>query len=158
MRSGRCDGNGKGNHLGDGTAELRGAGPVAAEVVRDLLADPEVEVTLRRLITDPTTGHLLDYGRATYRIPQALRDFVIARDRTCRFPGCPRRADLCQVDHALAWDDGGTTSPQNLGALCVRHHQLKTLAGWTITDSRPHGSCTWISPDGRRYDHHPPPY
>jgi hypothetical protein len=125
--------------------------------VRELLADPDVAVTIRRLVTDPLTGHLLDYGRKTYEIPQRLREFIIARDRTCRFPGCGRRADLSQIDHALPWDDGGQTSPANLGALCLRHHQLKTFAGWQITDSKPDGSCVWISPQGRRYDHDPPP-
>jgi hypothetical protein len=59
--------------------------------VRDLLADPDVAVTIRRLVTDPLTGHLLDYGRRTYEVPQRLREFIIARDRTCRFPGCQRR-------------------------------------------------------------------
>ena len=140
-----------------GQADLAGHGPVCATVVRDLLADPDSAVTIRRLVTDPVTGHMLDYGRRTYAIPRALRDHVTARDKACRFPGCNRRADLCQVDHAQAWDDGGHTSPANLGALCTRHHQLKTHAGWDITDSRPDGSCTWTSPQGRQYDHHPPP-
>jgi hypothetical protein len=131
---------------------------VSPDVLRDLLADPAVAVTIRRLVTDPLTGHLLDYGRKTYEIPERLREFIIARDRTCRFPGCGRRADLAQIDHAIPWDDGGTTSPANLGALCVRHHQLKTFAGWQITESKANGSCVWISPQGRRYDHDPPPY
>ena len=54
--------------------------------------------------------------------------------------------------------DGGSTSPDNLGALCVRHHQLKTHAGWQITHSRPDGSCEWTSPHGRVYEHAPPAY
>ena len=140
------------------TAEIRGAGAVSADVVRDLLADPAIAVTVRRLVTDPVTGHLLDYGRTTYEIPDRLRRYLVARDRTCRFPGCTRRAEKCQLDHATAWDDGGDTNPTNLGALCTRHHQLKTHAGWDITDSRADGSCTWHSPEGRRYDHHPPPH
>jgi len=139
------------------TAEICGAGAVSADVVRDLLADPHVAVTMRRLVTDAVTGHLLDYGRTTYEIPDPLRRYLVARDRTCRFPGCNRRAEKCQLDHAIAWDDGGDTSPANLGALCTRHHQLKTHGGWQISDSRQDGSCTWHSPQGRRYDHHPPP-
>jgi hypothetical protein len=140
-----------------GQVDLAGNGPACATLVRDLLANPDCAVTLRRLVTDPITGHLLDYGRRTYAIPRALRDYITARDKACRFPGCNRRADHCQIDHAKAWNDGGHTSPANLGALCTRHHQLKTHAGWDITDSRPDGSCTWTSPQGRRYDHHPPP-
>ncbi len=112
--------------LADNAVELRGADPMGADVFRDLLADPRVGATLRRLVADPITGHLLDRGRRTYDIPVALRELVVARDTTCRFPGCNRRADRCQIDHARAWNDGGSTNSANLGALCVRHHQLKT--------------------------------
>ena len=142
---------------GAGAAEIRAAGSVSSDVVRHPLADPQVAITMRRLVTDPVTGHLLDYGRTTYEVPAPLRRYLVARDRTCRFPGCTCGAEKCQLDHAEAWDDGGNTSPANLGALCARHHQLKTHAGWQITESKPDGSCTWHSPQGRRYDHHPPP-
>jgi hypothetical protein len=91
-------------------------------------------------------------------VPQRLREFITARDQCCRFPGCNRRADRTQIDHAEPWDDGGQTSPANLGALCVRHHQLKTHAGWDITTSNVDGSCIWTSPHGRRYQHPPPTY
>ena len=141
-----------------GTAEVKGAGAVSADVVRDLLADPQAAITMRRLVKEPVTSHLLDYGRSTYEVPDRLRDYLVARDRTCRFPGCNRRAENCQIDHAEAWDDGGETNPANLGALCTRHHQLKTHGGWHITESNADGPCRWHSPQGRRYDHHPPPY
>jgi hypothetical protein len=143
---------------GGDVANLQGSGPISSEVVRDLLADPDVSLTMRRMVVDPLTGDLLDYGRRTYDVPQQLRDFIVARDKVCRFPGCRRRADRCQIDHATSWDDGGSTSPANLGALCIRHHQLKTHAGWEIEVSRANGSCTWESPQGRRYDHDPPPF
>ena len=139
--------------LRDGTAELTGAGAIPAEVVRDLLDD----AVMRRMITDPTTGELLDYGRRTYAVPQRLREFIAARDRMCRFPGCGTVATRCQIDHAIPWSRGGETNRDNLGALCVRHHQLKTHGGWTITESDSHGGCTWLSPQGRRYEHVPTP-
>jgi hypothetical protein len=50
--------------------------------------------TWRRLVTDPVTGQLLDYGQDTYRPPKDLAEFVIARDQTCTFPGCERPARL----------------------------------------------------------------
>ncbi len=147
--------------LTDAPATLAGAGcssgPVLADVVRDLLADPDIAITMRRLVTDPLTGHLLDIGRRSYAVPDRLREYVQARDITCRFPGCRRKSTRCQIDHALAWDDNGDTSRQNLGALCVRHHQLKTHAGWQITTSQADGTCTWTSPQGRTYDHPPRP-
>ena len=135
--------------LRDGSAELVGAGAIPAGVVRELLDD----AVMRRVIADPTTGELLDYGRRTYAVPQRLRDFIAARDRTCRFPGCGTSATRCEIDHAIPWSRGGETNRGNLGALCVRHHQLKTHGGWRIVDSDPHGGCTWISPQGRRYEH-----
>ena len=132
---------------------VRGVGPIPAEEVRELLED----ATMRRLVSDPLTGHLLDYGRKTYRVSDRLREFIQARDGTCRFPGCSRRAERCQIDHAESWRDGGTTSLANLGALCIRHHQLKTHGGWRIVASDESGACTWVSPLGRRYDHRAAP-
>jgi hypothetical protein len=142
--------------LADHPAEMAGghgrADLVHPDAIRDFMADPRVGVTLRRLVTDPITGYLLDVGRRSYQVPTDMRRFLVARDGTCRFPGCARRAEGCQLDHAQPWDDGGDTSIANLGALCTRHHQLKTHAGWEVTASRPDGSCTWRSPAGRTYE------
>jgi hypothetical protein len=139
--------------LRDGTAELVGAGAIPAEVARELLDDSMI----RRIVTDPTTGELLDYGRRTYAVPERLREYIVARDRTCRFPGCGTSANRCQIDHAIPWSRGGETNRDNLGALCIRHHQLKTHGGWNITESDSHGGCTWLSPQGRQYEHVPGP-
>jgi hypothetical protein len=131
-------------------ATIEGLGIPAAVARRLAMA-----ATVRRLITDPITGALLDYGRRTYEVPTALRQFLTARDAVCRFPGCRRRAGRCQIDHAVPWNRGGSTNPANTGPLCTRHHQQKTHGGWDITESRPDGSCTWRSPLGRRYDVEP---
>ena len=139
------------------TSALGGPNTISAAAVRELLADPAIPTSLRRLLTDPVTGHLLDRGRTTYAVTGALRDFLVARDVTCRHPGCTRPAARCQVDHAVEWADGGSTDTANTGLLCIRHHQLKTHGGWQIIESRPDGSCTWRSPTGRSYDVDPPP-
>lgn len=128
-----------------------GEGDIDPHSLRELLHDPHVAVMLRRLATDELTGQVTGLGRRSYRLPSRLRDFITQRDRTCRFPGCGRRAEHCQIDHAVAWDAGGSTDAENLGALCLRHHQVKTHGGWQITASEPDGSCTWQSPQGRRY-------
>lgn len=132
------------------TATLAGEHIALTDLV-DLLGDPATTVTLRRLLTDPVTGTLTGVGRTRYRLPARLREFLALRDGTCRFPGCRRAAVACQFDHATPWGSGGTTDPGNLGPLCVRHHLLKTHAGWQILDSTADGSCTWRSPTGRRY-------
>lgn len=132
--------------LAENPGQLAGYGAIPASVARELAADGK----WKRFITDPQTGNLLDYGRQSYEPPQALIDFLIARDRTCRFPGCRRSAALSDIDHAQSWETGGHTSPDNLGALCRRHHRLKTHDGWKV-ESREDGSCTWTSPLGKIY-------
>lgn len=130
---------------------------VTAETIRTMLRDPDLPAAMRRLITDPQTGALVDRGRRRYQVTDSLRDYLVDRDATCRFPGCTRRASRCQIDHARAWNDGGPTDRANLGALCVRHHQLKTHGGWRITESWADGSCTWQSPQGRTFAGAPTP-
>lgn len=132
--------------LAENPGQLAGYGAIPASIARELAADGK----WKRFITDPQTGNLLDYGRQSYEPPQALIDFLIARDRTCRFPGCRRSAALSDIDHAQSWETGGHTSPDNLGALCRRHHRLKTHDGWNV-ESRADGSCTWTSPLGKIY-------
>ena len=131
--------------LAENPGQLSGYGPIPASVARELAADGK----WRKFITDPTTGNLLDFGRESYLPPQALRDFLLARDRTCRFPGCRRSGIKGEIDHAIPWEEGGETSPKNLGLLCKRHHQLKTHGGWKL-ESFEDGSCEWTSPLGKK--------
>ncbi len=132
--------------LAENPGHLAGYGAIPASVARELASDAR----WRRFITEPQTGNLLDLGRESYEPPQALKDFLIARDRTCRFPGCRRSALLSDLDHAQSWESGGSTSLENLGALCRRHHRLKTHDGWKI-ESFGDGSCTWTSPHGKEF-------
>jgi hypothetical protein len=132
--------------LNENPGQLAGYGALPAQIMRSLASEGK----WRRFITDPSTGALLDYGRDSYQPPQDLVDFLIARDRTCRFPGCRQSAARADLDHAEAWEDGGETSAANLGALCRRHHRMKTHGGWKLT-SNENGSCDWESPDGHKY-------
>lgn len=132
--------------LAENPGQLAGYGAIPASIARQLASDAQ----WRRFITEPQTGNLLDFGRESYQPPQALKDFLIARDRTCRFPGCRRSALLSDLDHAQSWESGGATSIENIGALCRRHHRLKTHDGWSI-ESFADGSCTWTSPLGKKF-------
>ena len=125
---------------------LGGYGAIPASLARKLAADGK----WRRFITDPITGNLLDFGRDTYAPPQALVDFLMARDRVCRFPGCRQPARIADIDHAEPWDAGGNTSLENMGLLCRRHHRMKTHGNWKL-ESFADGSCRWISPTGQIY-------
>jgi hypothetical protein len=133
--------------------ELASHGPIPASVARRLAADESG--TWRRLVTDPVTGQLLDYGQDTYRPPKDLAEFVIARDQTCTFPGCERPARRCDLDHQTPYNKGGSTSSQNMGPLCERHHIGKHEAGWTPTRDED-GSTSWISPTKHVYRSRPP--
>jgi hypothetical protein len=131
--------------LDDRPGELAGYGPIPASVARRIAADG----TWRRLLTDPATGALLDYGKTRYQPPPDLIDHVITRDRRCRFPGCGQPAYRCQIDHTVPSPDG-PTADTNLGPLCLPHHVAKTHAGWRLMQTRP-GQFVWISPIGQTY-------
>jgi len=127
--------------------EIIGFGPIPAELARRLAAGSDM---WRRLVTDPVTGHLLDFGTRKYEPSAALREYIIARDRTCQFPGCARASYLCDLDHVTPFtgtDEGGATSADNLLALCRRHHRLKTHNHWTLRVRKPDDDLTADSPD-----------
>ncbi|WP_160142470.1 HNH endonuclease [Arthrobacter sp. SLBN-100] len=131
-----------------GTAELEGYGPLDAGTARRLAA---LAPTWYLLFMDGTTGQALGVGRRAYRPPKALRRYLRCRDRTCRFPGCTRRVTVCEPDHTIEWQDGGTTDPGNLAMLCRRHHALKSIGAWSYRHSSPSGDLEWRSPLGRQY-------
>jgi hypothetical protein len=137
--------------LADHPGDLQGYGPIPASYARWIAQ----EATWRRLVVDPVTRSLLDYGRTAYAPPQPLVDFIQARDRTCRFPGCRRAAYWCDDEHAVPAPEGGTTDPASLYALCRRHHRLKTRGVWAIK-LEPDGTAVWTSRTGRRYVVPPP--
>ena len=132
--------------LAENPGQLAGYGAIPASVARRLAADGHWQ----RFVSDPTTGNLLDFGREKYTPPQELVDYLLARDRVCRFPGCRRTGQSSDIDHAQSWEAGGETNPANLGLLCRRHHRMKTHGGWSL-ESNPDGSCLWKSPQGKSF-------
>src|SRR5689334_3088530 len=134
----------------DQPGELAGYGPIPAQIARQIAADG----TWRRLLTDPASGVLLDYGRTTYRPAAALADFVRARDQHCVFPGCERRAKYCDLDHCRRYPDG-PTAECNLACLCRHHHRLKHETDWTM--QRRGDQYVWTSPARHEYIRKPEP-
>jgi hypothetical protein len=135
----------------DEPAELEGFGPIDLDTARLLTASAPSFTTV---LTDPHTGAVLSVGRTRYRIPADLRRVVQLRDRTCRFPGCRRRAKGCDIDHTKAWQHGGATDICNLACLCRRHHTLKHEMRWQVSQ-QPGGVLDWTSALGRHYTTHP---
>ena len=88
--------------------------------------------------------------------PEWMRELVFQRDGFCPFPYCDQPARGCDLDHIEAYvemDDGGPpgqTHPDNLAAICRRHHRAKTHFGWSYVRN-PDGSYTWTGPRGHRY-------
>lgn len=130
---------------------LEAFGPITPTTVRRICG----EATLHRMVTDPVSGGLLDYGRTTYAVPQDLSDFVIARDVTCRFPTCHRPARFGDLDHRHPWHDGGHTSAANLWSLDEAHHVGKTLHGFAIRTDSETGAHLWVTPAGYSYSTEP---
>lgn len=141
--------------LNDDFALLDGA-PIPAVVGRDLARGIR---SWRRMVTDPVTGHLLDYGRTQY-LPEPLLRYVGARDGACRAPYCTAPSTRSEVDHATGWADEGTSDPANTGLLCrCTDHALKTDTGfWTITNGRPDGSATFTTTRGQTFHVPPRPF
>jgi Domain of unknown function (DUF222) len=92
-----------------------------------------------------------------YRPPTRLREFVIARDQTCRSPVCGQPAWRADLDHTRPYDQGGKTCPCNLGGACRREHQLKQNPRWKLEQIRP-GWFRWTVPSGRTYEVGPQTY
>jgi hypothetical protein len=119
----------------------------------------------RRLVTDPLSGIVRDYGTTRYRPPAALADLVRARDRYCYAPGCRQVAARCDLDHlknspagpSPRPDADGVTADRNVGPGCKYHHRVKARPGWQVTSPTP-GTYLWTTPTGHTYrrDAEPP--
>jgi hypothetical protein len=127
-------------------AVLRAARRAADAAERARAADAEVPGGCAH--TSATPG---------YRPTTRIRDYVTARDQTCRDPRCRQPAWRADLDHTLAYDQGGLTCVCNLGGRCRTHHKLKQVPGWTLTQPRP-GYFSLTTPAGRTYTTSPDPY
>jgi hypothetical protein len=95
---------------------------------------------------------LRDLTGAGYRFPPRLRRFLEARDRTCVFPGCNRRATRTDKDHRIPWP-AGRTSADNGQCLCRHHHRAKHAVFTVLRDTD--GSYVWITRGGWEFRRQP---
>ncbi|MBF0816018.1 HNH endonuclease [Microbacterium paludicola] len=130
--------------IGDEPAFLAGHGPVSPEVARRLAGRTH---TWARLFADPDTGCLRTVD--TYVPTADQKRFLAARDEHCRFPGCRQPVYRCDLDHTVAYAEGGRTEVGNLAPLCRSHHVLKHNSDWDVEQGFD-GLMAWISPTGRR--------
>jgi hypothetical protein len=133
--------------LNDDPGIIPGWGPVVADVARQVAA--EQEARWRCAVTN-------DQGDPLYSVPvrrrptAAVGAMVRARDRTCRAPGCRRRAQACDLDHNREHRRGGSADAENLCTLCRHHHRLRHEQGHR-THHLGGAAHLWESPTGRLY-------
>jgi hypothetical protein len=143
--------------LNEEPGSLEGTEPITAVEARRLAF--QAGGTWRRLVTDPLSGALLDYGRTRYTPPVPLAEFSRARDVTCIGIHCDRPAALCDLDHTDEYPNG-PTSEVNLHSLCRRDHRFKHEGRWrheVVDDpAYPKGTIRITSPTGHTYMSHPP--
>jgi hypothetical protein len=137
------DGFASGGRPGGNLAALLGAAIhtadlAAAQAARNKAADTQAG------------GCAHDRAAGGYRPPPDLREYITARDLTCRFITCRQPAWRADLDHTVPWEKGGLTCSCNLGGLCRFHHRLKQHLGWSLIQSAP-GIFTWSTPTGRIY-------
>ncbi|WP_163663224.1 HNH endonuclease signature motif containing protein [Mycobacterium shinjukuense] len=120
-------------------ALLGGDGLIPAELVAELAATARLQPIL--VPAGPESG---------YRPSAKLAAFVRARDLTCRAPGCDRPATHCDLDHTIAFADGGATHASNVKCLCRFHHLMKTFWGWQ-DKQLPDGTIIWTLPGDQTY-------
>ena len=86
----------------------------------------------------------------TYAPTARQREQAILTCPTCVFPGCGKSARRSDLDHIVAYADGGRTTSWNLAPLCRLHHRLKTLGYWSYRRLT-RTSFEWTTAMGRRY-------
>ncbi|MET3804377.1 hypothetical protein ABIB25_001372 [Nakamurella sp. UYEF19] len=153
--SGNCETEDPGTRAGEttnasmgsessGVCELVGYGPISPGQGLRIAA----RGVWTRIVYDPLSGTLLDYGTTRYEPPDSLKRYVISRDQECGGFGCAQPGWRCHIDHAVAFSRGGPTAEPNLSPLCEHDHRSKDGGGWTLTIN-PDRSKTWTSPLGR---------
>ena len=99
---------------------------IPADVIRHLAEN----AILRRVVTAGNT--ILDLGTRVRYATHDQYQALMMRDGGCRYPGCTIPAAWCEIDHLLAWEDGGPTDMDNLAMCCTHHHHEKHRPGVTV--------------------------
>jgi Domain of unknown function (DUF222)/HNH endonuclease len=136
-------------HSRAGRCELERGPSIAAETARRLACDASLVA-----IVENEKGEPLNVGRKTRTIPPAIRRALNARDKGCRFPGCPfkRYVDGHHVQH---WAHGGETRLSNLVTLCRFHHRL-VHEGRVIVQVLDDGGFRFMRPNGVAFENPTP--
>jgi hypothetical protein len=124
--------------------------PIILERTRRAAAEAAENARLRAIADAAAGGCAHDLASSGYAAPPRLRDFITARDGTCRFPTCRQPVWRCDLDHSIPYHKGGKTCSCNLGGLCRFHHMIKQHNFWQLAQAVP-GTFAWTTPAGRTY-------
>ena len=119
--------------------------PVTAEQIRQWCANPDAQVVVKPVI-DLAEHHHVE----GYEVPARIAEQAVLINSTCVFPWCTRSARSCDSDHIKPFNQGGTTSSDNIAPLCRRHHRHKTHGRWRYIRLEA-GSFLWTSPHGYKF-------
>ncbi|MGW5717127.1 DUF222 domain-containing protein [Amycolatopsis sp. NPDC003865] len=138
--------------MNDLPAALAGRGPIAASTARRILSGSDT--TIRRVLTDPRTGQVIELSPTRYPLDPAHDEFIRVRDRECRQPGCTRPAQNCGVEPTRAHGEVKEAADQPV-TYCTRHRKLKSQPGWDyeVTSG---GTVNVATPAGRVHSTEPP--
>ncbi|MCW2913638.1 MAG: endonuclease [Actinomycetia bacterium] len=103
------------------------------------------QTTTGQVCADLRTGV---HGHDGYRPTAGMRRLIERTHQVCAFPTCDRPAPRCDLDHTIAWHQGGPTCPCNMSPLCRRHHRLKQHPQWRLFQPWP-GLLVWVTPAGK---------
>jgi hypothetical protein len=129
-----------------------GPDPPPDAPVPDLVRDLAGRLTL---IARGSCDHR--HAEPGYVPSRRLRHLISARTTQCAAPGCGRPAARCDLDHTVAWENGGITCECGLGPACRHHHRCKQSQGWKLEQPSP-GVMVWTTPGGRTYTTTPTVY
>ena len=119
-------------------AEVLGAGPIPPSVLARLACDSQ----LSRVVFGPDS-QVINAGRSERTFTGPRRKAVLARDGTCRYPGCAAPPALGEIHHVDQWArDQGDTDANSGVLLCWHHHDVvhrldmdirrSPTGGWTF--------------------------
>jgi hypothetical protein len=123
--------------------EIVGTGPVPDHVLARLACDSEIT----RVVFGPQS-QVINAGRAERTFAGPRRRAIIARDGTCRYPGCCAPPALGEIHHVDHWARDFGDSDANRGVLlCWHHHALIHRMDIAITGT-PNGGWRFTTKTG----------
>jgi hypothetical protein len=139
--------------LDDKPAHLIGAGPVTAQLAREIASGESV--SLRRLFTDPVDATATQLETKRRFVDGPLRRLVKLVDQTCRGPQCAR--PIRDVDHAIDWATSRQTSFDATQGLSEGCHVSRDHPGMRLGVDTANRMTVWHTPSGLAFRSMAPP-